>query len=123
MEIWNRETLFVLFSNLKRKYGPYSEWQWRTYPGNRHDDREYARYLVNFSEVVGARSGDAVGFKIVEMMTRVNGPNVEGERKRARIVAAALDAGFLKNSDDGMAKPAHEHHGSIIPLLGNRTAA
>ena len=37
--------------------------------------------------------------------------------------AAALDAGFLKNGDDGMAKPAHAHHSSIIPLLGDRTAA
>jgi hypothetical protein len=119
MEIWNRETLFVLFSNLKRKFGPYSEWQWRTYPSADVDRNvEYAQYCAKFAEVVGANSGDAVGFMILKATgVKVSGDTIAGERMRAKCVAAALEADFLKLSDDAMAKPSHQHHGTMRPLL------
>jgi hypothetical protein len=108
---WNRETLFVLFSNLKRRFGPYAEWPWRTYPAK---DVECAVFLDQFAQVVGAKSGDAVGFKILTATgVRVNVP----EPYLSRIRSAAFDSGFLKPDDNAMSKPAHQCHGSIVPLL------
>jgi hypothetical protein len=62
--IWTPTTTDMLFEQIVKRYGPYSDWEKSNYPG-RGLDQDYEEFRTAFAKVCGANSKDAVGMAIM----------------------------------------------------------
>lgn len=111
--IWSRENMICLFAGLKRKFGPYSQWEFRGEPSNERAV-EFARWLDKFADIVGAESVNAVGFVVY---AAVHEPMQNHKKTYIRAYSAALDAEFLHVRDAETVKPVGPNHATLVPLL------
>jgi hypothetical protein len=98
--IWTDEALGCLFQSLKRKFGPFEDWEFQQCPG-RGFDIEFAKFLDHFKDVVGCRSAGAVTAIIAAAVT----PNMNRNTIHFAIKRAAQKAGFAKPYPER--KPSH----------------
>jgi len=112
---WTRETYVTLFFHLKREFGPWSDWEYRVGPG-RNLDLKFKDFCVAFTRVVGSATPDAVGNVVLEAVLYPTGHDRFSGIGALRAHAAALDAGFLRDGDNGMSKPQSPYHTSFNRL-------
>jgi hypothetical protein len=62
--IWTPATSDMLFEQIVKRYGPYSDWERSNYPG-RDLDQDYEEFRIAFAKVCNAKSEDAVGMAIM----------------------------------------------------------
>jgi hypothetical protein len=62
--IWTPATTDMLFEQIVKRYGPYSDWEQANFPG-RGLDQDYEEFRTHFAKVCGANSKDAVGMAIM----------------------------------------------------------
>jgi hypothetical protein len=100
--IWSRACLDNLFELVKKKFGPYCEWKGEGVPGDDATEEghrinlDFAVFCHEFGRMVGAKSLDAVGMKIVRAPFN---RNVHGPASVAMATASALETGFIKNEE------------------------
>jgi len=86
-KMWTLEAYLLLYTELVKQFGPYSEWKTSTCPFSDIIDAEkYEKWVIAFATAVGANSGEAVKNQIAWAIT-----------KQDDINALAFATLFLKN--------------------------
>jgi hypothetical protein len=100
--IWSRAVRDLLFEELVERFGPYKDWEMQAAP-SRRKRAEFDKFCASFADLVGAKSGEAVKHQIAWAIGVPMNSEHHWDSSQARNamlnMAAAFDAGFIRNRD------------------------